>query len=89
MNELRGLDAWITGGRYSKTTETVYCHNRDCDEFSEPVVVTYESEYGGGWYTPEECPKCGHEWHDDEPTWPDEDDEPEWYATRRKKGLSD
>lgn len=60
-------DRYITGGRYRKAPETVYCHTPECLDRGEPQEVTYESEYGAGWYTPEECPACGGEWHEDAP----------------------
>jgi len=61
-------DAWATGGRYSKDIDaTVYCHNRACADYGQPQSVLYEEEYGAGWYTPEECPTCFEEWHEDAP----------------------
>lgn len=63
----QALDRYLTGGRYARSTETVYCWNTVCAFFSDTQEVIYGSEYGGGWYTPEECPGCGSEWHEEPP----------------------
>lgn len=53
--------------QYRHSPETVWCSNPACPNHSGVgVEVTYESEYGQGWYTPEEC-ECGGEWLEDEP----------------------
>lgn len=76
MDGMRGLDAWITGGRYSSSRGDVIC---PCGETTH---VTAETEYGSITWTPEECKNCGRvfegdeEWIDDEP--PEPDYEPDW-----------
>ncbi len=58
-------DRWLAG--YSKNSHAeVWCENKDCANH-EGVTVTYESEYGAGWYTPEECWICGGDWLDVKP----------------------
>lgn len=77
---MRGLDAWITGGRYSKALGLVMCP--DC---GEQTPVTSETEYGATTWEPEEC-ACGHEFTGEE-AW--EDDEPPDFHDRleEKEGL--
>lgn len=53
MSELRGLDAWITGGRYRKEYLMVTC--KKCKEYT---IVECETEYGSSFWTPEECRYC-------------------------------
>lgn len=61
-------DKWATGGRYSRDPSViVFCHNQACKEYGEVQEASYEKEYGAGWYTPEECPTCGGEWHEHAP----------------------
>lgn len=67
------LDRYITGGHYSALPADVWCWNSECANYGEPVSVTYASEYGQGWYEPEECPQCGYEWHEEPP--PEDDDD--------------
>lgn len=57
-------DRWLAAYR-SHTTE-VWCTNPACPQHKDCTTVTYEAEYGAGWYTPEEC-ACGHEWTDEQP----------------------
>ena len=54
MSELKGLDAWITSGRYRWEYLQVFCNH--CDE---ATIVKAEQEYGGVWWTPDECKNCG------------------------------
>jgi hypothetical protein len=74
---MRGLDAWITSGWYSKDLLRVRCEK--CDEW---IPVTSETEYGTSEWTPSECPKCRTEfdadtaWEQDEPPDPEPDDFP-------------
>jgi hypothetical protein len=71
---VRGLDAHITGGRYSSCPMRVRC--AECDEWT---AVVAETEYGATTWTPEECgnPNCGaafegdEDWVDDEPPEPE------------------
>jgi hypothetical protein len=44
----------------------VWCENRECANHAG-TQVTYVSEYGQGWYEPEECWLCKHEWLADAP----------------------
>ncbi len=52
------------------TTEA-WCSNPACPHHEEAVEVTFESEYGQGWFTPEEC-DCGGHWLEDKPVACDE-----------------
>jgi hypothetical protein len=73
---MRGLDAWITGGRYSRTDALVTCP--ECDE-QTPVVM--ETEYGATEWSRDACGSCGREftgderWEDDEPPEPEPPDD--------------
>lgn len=51
---MRGLDAWITGGRYSSELLDV-----TCPACGEVTAVTCETEYGASMWSPEECGSCG------------------------------
>jgi len=53
MSALKGLDAWITSGRYRREYLLV-----TCDKCNENTIVEAESEYGSVWWTPEECKYC-------------------------------
>ncbi len=44
----------------------VWCDNPACPAHQDGVDVVYESEYGQGAYTPEEC-GCGGDWLEDKP----------------------
>jgi hypothetical protein len=57
-------DAWLAD--YHSSTITVYCANPDCTN-AEGITVRYESEYGQGWITPENCPACHADLLDDKP----------------------
>ena len=65
-------DRWLAD--YRKGTAEVWCTNPACQLHEDGTTVTYESEYGQGWYTPEEC-KCGHEWTEDKPDEEEDDDD--------------
>ena len=65
-------DRWLAN--YHTSVAHVWCSNRFCDNHEDGIDVTYESEYGQGWYTPEEC-KCGHEWTEDKPDEEEDDDD--------------
>lgn len=69
---MRGLDAWITGGRYSSCPMIV-----TCDVCGECTPVTAETEYGVTTWSPEECKACGVEFAGDE-DWTD-DEGPDFY----------
>jgi hypothetical protein len=64
-------DRWLAN--YRSFECDVFCHERDCPHAGEAQPVTYISEYGCGWYEPEEC-QCGGEWHED-PLPDDEEDD--------------
>jgi len=51
---------------YHTSLETVYCQNIKCSN-SEGLTVRYESEYGQGSITPEDCPQCNGELSFDKP----------------------
>ena len=53
MSLLKGLDSWLTSGRYYKEYLLVTCNH--CNE-NTPVEA--EQEYGSVWWTPEECRYC-------------------------------
>jgi hypothetical protein len=61
MDGMRGLDAWITSGRYSKETILVRC--RHCDE---ETMVEAETEYGATEWSVEACEHCKKEFTGDE-----------------------
>ena len=51
---------------YHWSTETYYCANPTCP-YHDGIVVRYESEYGQGTITPEDCPTCNSELLQDRP----------------------
>lgn len=57
-------DRWLAN--YGISPATVYCANPTCG-YHDGTEVTYVSEYGQGWYEPEDCPSCGGEWLDEQP----------------------
>jgi hypothetical protein len=59
------LDRYITGGRYNKYEAEAFCHNAECSTRNEPIEIEVEEEYGAAWWTPEECPTCGEELHEE------------------------
>jgi hypothetical protein len=58
-------DHWLADARSG--TAQVWCENSECHNHTEPVTVSWESEYGQGSYVPEECWLCGHGWTETEP----------------------
>jgi len=52
---------------YSMSTAEVWCSNKACENHEQSQTVRFEMEYGQGWYTPEECDKCGSEWTEEPP----------------------
>lgn len=52
---------------YRTSNVEVWCKNAACENNDEPVMVRFETEYGQGWYTPEECPLCHNDWTDKSP----------------------
>ncbi len=59
MSHLKGLDSWITSGRYSFEYLLVECHS--C---LENTVVMAHNEYGSVWWEPEECKHCDAEFNE-------------------------
>ena len=53
---LPGYDRWLSG--YSSQPAEAWCDNPECHAHREPIRVTYETENGQGWLTPEDCPEC-------------------------------
>lgn len=72
MDGMRGLDAWITSGRYSKEMLRVKCS--ECDEYTS---VTAETEYGATDWDRDACFHCGAAFEGDEDTELDEPPEPD------------
>lgn len=75
MNDLefaQAHDRWLAN--YRRYECDVYCENRECPNH-DGATVTYESEYGQGWYTPEECWLCHGEWLEDRPEDEEEDED--------------
>ena len=71
MSELRGLDNWITSGRYHVEYLLV-----TCNLCGENTIVMAETQYGGTWWNPEECSNCHTFFVDDvifEQYYPEED----------------
>ena len=60
---------------YHTSLETVYCQNTSCANSEDGVTVRYESEYGQGSITPEDCPICNGELSFDRPDPPDDDED--------------
>jgi hypothetical protein len=61
---LRGLDAWITGGRGHETEIDVACPNEACPEYGVTVPLLAWCEYGAAEPAREDdwfCPECGTE----------------------------
>lgn len=88
MDGMRGLDAYITGGRFSTALIWVTCP--DCEE---KTLVKTETEYGATDWDPAECETegCGRDFTGDEvqedaepeppdydPHWDEPDDRDEW-----------
>ena len=51
---------------YREGTAQVWCSDPACPNSDQPTTVGWTSEYGQGWYTPEQC-DCGSEWTEDAP----------------------
>lgn len=66
-------DRWLAN--YHHEEVDVYCTNRECADYGEPQTVDYESEYGQGWITPEECPTCNGEFSFEAPPEIEEDED--------------
>jgi hypothetical protein len=58
---------------YRRSEIEVWCSNPECGNHGAPQTVIWETEYGQGWCTPEECPRCHHEWQEEQPQ--EEEDE--------------
>lgn len=58
-------DQWLAN--YHTYPTTVYCGNPECAN-AGGITVTFESEYGQGTITPEDCPACGTPLQDTPPT---------------------
>lgn len=69
-------DRWLMN--YQTGTEVVYCSNPKCDLHQDGAEVAWESEYGQGWWIPEECPRCHSEWVQDRPEPEEEDEDDQW-----------
>lgn len=52
---------------YRAGTAEVWCVNPKCVNHEDSQTVRFEFEYGQGWYTPEECERCGGEWTEEQP----------------------
>lgn len=61
------LDAYLTNPGSRDQEITVYCHNKDCVDFSEPITVLAHQEYGHTTWHPDGCPSCGQPLEEDEP----------------------
>lgn len=72
--ELKGLDAWITSGRYSSSHMFVTC--KSC---GETTSVFSETEYGMTSWEPDECENCWQFFFGDE-DWEEFYPEEELYA---------
>jgi hypothetical protein len=51
---------------YREGTAEAWCSNPRCENSTQPTTVGWASEYGQGWYVPEQC-HCGSEWTEDAP----------------------
>lgn len=59
---------------YHTSDAQVWCSNPKCDLHEDGANVRYVSEYGQGWYEPEECWICHEHWVDEKPE-PEEEGE--------------
>jgi len=66
-------DRWLAN--YQHRTEEVWCSNPKCDNYEDGLDVLYEEEFGAGWTTPDECPRCGSELLFDKPDPIEEEEE--------------
>ena len=67
-------DRWLAD--YHTSIETVWCANPECANHDDGFYVRYECEYGWGWTTPEECPRCHSELLFSKPDPVEEDERP-------------
>jgi hypothetical protein len=51
---------------YHQHPAQVWCSNPLCPLHEDGTTITFVSEFGQGWFEPEEC-ACGHEWVEDKP----------------------
>lgn len=65
-------DRWLAN--YRQYPAQVWCDNPACPLHRDGTTVTFNSEYGQGWYEPEEC-DCGGEWTDEKPDYEEDDDD--------------
>jgi hypothetical protein len=70
---MKGLDAWITSGRYRQERILAIC-----GVCGEETPVLAETEYGATFWSPEECEHCGTEFDAETPYVSDEPPEPDW-----------
>jgi len=77
MDGMRGLDAWITGGRYSEEILDV-----TCPECEEVTVITATTDYGATEWSKTECDSCHAEFPDDVEYGEAEPPEPDPYEDR-------
>lgn len=71
MSTLKGLDSWLTSGRYRWEYLQVFCNH--CGEVT---IVKAEQEYGSVWWEPESCGACQTPFDDNvdyEEYYPDEE----------------
>lgn len=66
-------DSWLA--RYRRSEADVWCSNPKCGLHADGATVTYEEEYGQGWYTPEECYVCHSDWLSEPPPEKEDDDD--------------
>lgn len=68
-------DRWLAA--WSSSDAHVWCSEKTCANHADGVDVTHLSEYGQGWYEPEECWICHSEWQDEAPDDEEEDEDDE------------
>jgi len=66
-------DRWLAN--YHTETVHVWCEKPGCDNHVDGVDVRFESEYGQGSLTPEECWICHSSWLQEQPQPKEEEDE--------------
>ncbi|HEY4680897.1 MAG TPA: hypothetical protein VIH04_06500 [Nitrosarchaeum sp.] len=59
MSQLKGLDSWLTSGRYQYEYLLV-----ECNHCCENTIVKAEQEFGAVWWEPEECKYCKKDFDD-------------------------
>lgn len=75
-------DEWLAN--YRTGVETVWCSNPNCTVHQDGMEVRWESEFGQGSWTPEECPRCHSWWLQDKPEDEDEDEDEETTTDREE-----